>query len=91
MSTAIARVGQTLTDISIQHLGSEEAVGELARLNSLDLTAVLIPGQVLNLPDVVGKRVVRVYTERAYVPAANVDTASEGIEFWGIEFEFEVS
>jgi hypothetical protein len=91
MSTAIARVGQTLTDISIQHLGSEEAVGELARLNSLDLTAVLIPGQVLYLPDVVGKRVVRVYTERNYVPAANVSSLLEGIDYWAIGIDFMIS
>jgi hypothetical protein len=73
------------------HLGSEEAVGELARLNRLDLTAVLLPGQVLNLPDVYNKRVVKVYTERGYVPAANIGTDGEGIEFWGIEFDFIVS
>ena len=80
-----------MTDVAIQHLGSEEAVGELARLNRLDLTAVLVPGQVLNLPDVNNKRVRKVYTERGYVPAANIGTEGEGIEFWGIEFDFEVS
>jgi hypothetical protein len=77
--------------VAIQHLGSEEAVGELARLNKLDLTAVLVPGQVLTLPAVYNKRVVKVYVERAYVPAANIGTDGEGIEFWGIEFDFIVS
>ena len=86
-----ARVGQTLKDISIQHLGSMEALGELARLNGLDLTTVLTPGQVLTLPDVYNKRVVKVYLEKNYVPATNPDLTMEGIEYWGIEFDFIVS
>lgn len=91
MSTAIARVGQTLTDISIQHLGSEEAVGELARLNGLDLTSVLVPGQVLTLPAVYNKRVVKVFAEKGFVPAANVSANLSGIGYWKIKYEFIVS
>jgi hypothetical protein len=47
----IVSVGQNLIDIAIQHLGDAQAVHELARLNKLSVTADLIVGSTLQLPD----------------------------------------
>ncbi len=69
MSKATVQPGQTLADIAVQYLGSEEAVFALASLNSLGVTDELTAGQNLELPAVVNKRVRRVYELGGYEPA----------------------
>lgn len=83
--------GQTLLDVAIQHLGDQSAVAALAQANGLDMTATITAGQVLTLPTVVSKRVVKVMTEGGYKPATNLVGNLEGIGYWGIEYDFVVS
>jgi LysM repeat protein len=90
MSKAIVQAGQTLEDIAIQYLGSEQAVFELASINSLELTADLSAGQQLELPDVYDKQVRRVYERGGYQPAAGGDADLQGINYWIIEQNFIV-
>lgn len=47
--TVTVQEGQTLLDVSIQHLGSAEGVVELARLNGISITKELEVGQVLKM------------------------------------------
>lgn len=89
--TVTARQGQTLLDISIQHLGDESGVAALAQANGLDMTAALEVNQVLVLPTVVNKRVAKVFSEDGFRPATQITGEGEGIEYWGIEFDFIVS
>ena len=84
--------GQTLLDVAIQYLGNAASVAQLAALNSLDMTSEITPGQILELPDVADKRVVKFLKDGEHVPATNyIDGDLEGIEFWGIESDFIVS
>lgn len=72
MATATALNGQTLFDIALQHCGAAEAAYDIARLNGLSLTAVLTPGQELQLPPVVSAQVVGRYRQDGIKPATEV-------------------
>ena len=61
--------GQSLLDIALQELGSLEGAYNLAVLNGLSLTDSLAAGMLLQLPDVVDKRIVNYYLERNIRPA----------------------
>lgn len=94
MTECIVQPGQCLMDIAIQHLGAVDAWPELAQLNGLALTAILVPGTVLRLPEVRDKRVKRVLDEGAFMPATG-DVSylylPEGIGYWFVEFDLIVS
>lgn len=90
MSSITVKPGQALEDIAIQHCGDYSAIFQLAKLNSLNLTDDLVPGQSLVLPVTVNARVRSVYADRGYVPASGVEVVEEGIGYWGIEYEFTV-
>jgi len=65
--------GQSLLDIALQELGSLEGTYALAVLNGLSLTDSLAAGMLLQLPDVVDKRIVNYYSERNIRPATLFD------------------
>lgn len=88
--TATVRPGQTLHDIAIQYLGTNEAVFALAKLNGLDVESDLQAGQVLNLPEVYNKRIRKLYDENGWLPASDTNQLLEGIGYWGIAYTFEV-
>lgn len=71
MSNATVQPGQSLLDIAIQYCGSLEALGELARLNGLDVSATLTAGDVLAVPEVANKRVRRILADLGVVPASS--------------------
>lgn len=79
MSKARVQAGQSLTDIAIQYLGSAEGVVQLARLNDLGVTDVLVAGSELTLPAVIDKRVLRVFSVGGYVPASEFTSGSISI------------
>lgn len=93
----IIRPGQSVTDIAIEHAGQEDAAWTIAELNNISITEVLTAGQTLLIPDVDGnaqKRIVKVFSDNGYHPASDVDIDTEileGIEYWGIEYDFIVS
>lgn len=95
MTNVTVQAGQTLLDLSIQYLGSEEKVFELAKLNNLSITTQLVTGQKINLPTVGNPRVVKVLKDGNRHPAANLENGTfeilEGVDFWGIEYDFIIS
>jgi hypothetical protein len=83
---------QTLLDIAIQHTGSVESVVEIAELNGLEVTADVVPGTKLIMPEVVERRVKIFFDESDSKPVTATERTKEtGIEFWAIEGGFIVS
>jgi len=83
--------GQTLADIAIQYLGSEEGVFALASLNNLNVTDTLTPGEILSLPPSVAPKVTKFMAAGGYKPASGVDDELAGISIWAINVNFIVS
>lgn len=90
---------QSLLDIALQHSGSMEAAFEIALLNELSLTDDLAAGTQVVLPENDGnKEVANYYAVNDLRPASAItqveinDTLNigEGVEFWAIEYDFEV-
>lgn len=86
----IVQPGQTLEDIAIQYGGDYSAVFDLVKANGLDFSSDLTPGQMLVKPTVKNARVKTVYAAKGYVPAAGSEPVLDGIDYWRIEYEFEV-
>ena len=100
MKQVLVYSGQTLIDIAIQELGDRERLFELAKLNNISITADLVPGTYLNVPDVAidKKAIVKIFTEPSNKPASGIRTCNgelntdgEGVGYWAIEDEFIVS
>lgn len=68
MSSVSVAPGQSLYDIAVQYAGSAEAVFGIAEANGLAVTDALTPGQALQVPAVIDKRVRRIMQD--YVPAS---------------------
>ncbi|MDF7809904.1 LysM peptidoglycan-binding domain-containing protein [Hymenobacter sp. YC55] len=68
MKTTLISAGQSLLDVCLQELGTLDALFDLADANGLSCTAVLRPGQVLQVPDSVLSRpeVVNYFAARSY-------------------------
>lgn len=97
MKTTV-RNGQSLLDIALQECGDASAAFELALRNGLALSDELTNGDELELPTVEDKRTVAQYRADSVFPATaitgeqyNETIEGEGVEFWGIEFDFIVS
>lgn len=85
--------GQSLFDIAIQECGSVEAVFLIARQNSIPVTKHLTTGEQLQPVGVTDKRVKKYYTDNHILPATSLTTDAflpEGIDYWAIEFDFEI-
>ncbi len=91
--TIVVRPGQSLPDIAVQYGGDQEAWATIAALNGLALTADLVAGQVLIIPDVApDKRTAAIFKLGRFFPASGeVVPYGSGIGYWGIEFDFYVS
>jgi nucleoid-associated protein YgaU len=89
--TAIVQPGQTLPDIAIQYCGSLKSWAEISLLNHLKLTSIIYPGQILVLPEPTDHRVQQYYFQGGYFPASTGSKdISEGVSYWGIEYDFTV-
>jgi hypothetical protein len=86
--------GQTLADIAVQYAGDLGLIGALAGMNAVGLTALLPPGTRLKTPplgDQKNKRVAAYFRQGGYCPATDAPIGIlEGIDYWGIEFDFIV-
>lgn len=94
---------QSLLDIAVQELGDISGIFELAEKTGLSLTEELEAGQEIELPAFVTDKQVAAYYESKQIrpaTAITIDSTSgsgggelllEGIEFWGIEYDFIVS
>ena len=88
--------GQSLFDIAIQSAGSIEAVFDIALANGISITDDLEPGTVLVVPAVLNRQVAEYYRVNGIQPATGITVSDapalqEGVEFWGIEYDFIVS
>lgn len=91
--------GQNLLDIAIQATGDAAEALVIAISNGLCLTEDLEVGQPVTIPEnIPGDANVRAfYRERNLHPATGVTKENEtiasfeGIEYWGIEYDFIVS
>jgi hypothetical protein len=88
--------GQSLFDIAIQAAGSVEAAFDIALANGIGITDDLPAGTVLVIPAVLNRRVVDYYRTNDIKPATalgaqDVEFVMEGINYWRLEYDFEVS
>ncbi len=90
--------GQTWTDLSMQELGDEERVFELADLNGVGITENVALGVDLITPVLLADKKQIVNILKATKPASGElpnppggVLVEEGIEFWAIELDFVVS
>lgn len=88
-----AKEFQTLLDIAIQEAGSIEALFDLAEVNELGVTDALISGDLIKVVDIINEPIQSFYKQKQFKPAS-IDITTElpeGIEFWGIEYDFIVN
>ena len=91
---------QSLLDIVIQECGSLDSIFSLAEQNNIAVTDDLPAGRELEytLEDITQKQVIISLANRGIKPAtaispellADGELLLEGIEFWGIEYDFIV-
>jgi hypothetical protein len=94
MANITVKPGQNLVDIAIINLGSAQGLFALANLNGLGVTDDLVVGQVLLLPDVIDKRIKKVFdsnVEKNGYLATSQDVIMDGIDYWTIGGTFIVS
>lgn len=91
--------GQTLLDMAMQQLGSMDAVFSLAKLNGLSVTQQLADSQILNFSIMPFNRIIaKEFKDNGWKPASATTTSGvqtipvlEGVDYWGIEIDFEVN
>jgi hypothetical protein len=88
--------GQSLFDIAIQAAGSVEAVFDIALAGGIRITDELPAGTVLVIPAVVSGQVADYYAANGIKPATalgpqDMEFVMEGINYWRLEYDFEVS
>lgn len=92
---------QSLLDIVLQECGSLDSIFSLAEQNGIAVTDDLPAGKELEytLEDITQKQVVISLANRGIKPATAISSdllsdgelLLEGVEFWGIEYDFIVS
>jgi hypothetical protein len=93
---------QSVFDIAIQYFGTIEASVLIAVLNGISITDELTPGHILELPviDYGYSEVAAYFKTEKIEPATGISvyeisegevvTELEGIDYWGIEYDFIV-
>jgi hypothetical protein len=68
--------GQTLKDIAAEHLGSIALMYELAVLNGIEITADLVAGETLIIPDVEPDKIslVKEFSNKKISPASALES-----------------
>jgi hypothetical protein len=95
MSIAV-NYGQTILDVTVQGTGDISQMLVVAALNELSLTDELVPGATLEVPtyDPSLKKTVNYFSVPANFPASGISAiqqVSDGIGFWYIGLDFQVS
>lgn len=93
--------GQSLWDIALKSMGGIEGVFGLAEQEDLSLTEELSPGREIGFPQhAVNREIREYYAANRIDPATGISIEStredgslwlEGLEFWGIEYDFIVN
>ncbi|CAM2904552.1 hypothetical protein [Flavobacterium frigoris] len=98
-TSVIVLNSQSLLDIAIRYLGTVEAALDIAVLNKISITEDLVPGQILELPNVdYGyQEIVTFFNANKTQPATALSDDNKaiiegdsGIGFWTIEDNFIV-
>jgi len=93
MKTVIVKEDQSWFDVAVQELGTVEGVfGLLGSADRLDENPA--PSTIIKLPDVIVKSNVDYYGRRSIIPATgHIEevTIAEGIGYWVIGYNFEIS
>lgn len=94
--TITALHNQNLLDISVQHTGTVENCFKIAVSNGLSVSDDLVPGQEIIIPIdvVIDKEILNYYKAKEIQPAtAELPKVNqlEGVDYWGIEYDFIVS
>lgn len=92
---------QSLWDIAIRESGDISGVWEIAEKQDIGLTEELTAGEELEIPpEMKNRKIARFYDLNGIYPATGITIESmsgegalllEGIEFWGIEYDFIIS
>jgi hypothetical protein len=87
---------QSLFDLAVQAAGSVEAVFDIADLNGWGITEELPAGARVEISTVLNRQVAEYYRVNGISPATGITAddapaVQEGVEFWGIEYDFMVS
>lgn len=92
---------QSLWDIAIRESGDISGVWEIAEKQDIGLTEELTAGEELEIPpEMKNRKIARFYDLYGIYPATGITIESmsgegalllEGIEFWGIEYDFIIS
>ncbi|MBR1922128.1 MAG: hypothetical protein IJ838_00040 [Paludibacteraceae bacterium] len=99
MTTATVTSHQSLFDVAVEHCGTMEDAMLIAFLNGRSLTDDLVNGEELTIGEPSDTATVQTFAVNRYKPASAITQdqilevlgQDEGIEFWGIEFDFIVS
>jgi hypothetical protein len=85
--------GQTLMDMALQFGGSLESIFDIASGSiTFDVPSVVIDKTVLQFFTQKYAKNLRFYSDKNIVPSTNVyPTDLEGVDFWGVEFDFIVN
>lgn len=78
---------QTLHDIAVRYTGSAVNAYVIAALNNLSATDELSPGMELEVPEADVKPVASYFENQNLQPAT---VAQDGIEYFGIEYDFVI-
>jgi hypothetical protein len=93
MKTVTVAGDQSWFDVAVQELGTIEGVfGLLGSVDRLDENP--IQARIIKLPDVIVKSNVDYYSRRGIIPATGnlrEVTIAEGIGYWAIGYNFEIS
>lgn len=98
MTTATVTSHQSLLDVAVEHCGTMEDAMLLAFLNGRSLTDDLQNGEELTTDEPSDTATVQTFAVNRYKPASAITQEQilevldqgEGIEFWGIEYDFIV-
>ena len=95
MKTIQVLSGQTLVDIAMQELGDASRLFELAELNGLLPSDNIVAGQSILVPDLEVNKAKTVNLLQVNQPATYSYSEEvvplEGVDYWGIGFDFEIS
>ncbi|HEX8576684.1 MAG TPA: hypothetical protein VF677_10375 [Flavobacterium sp.] len=92
-------INQTLLDVAVRYFGTVEAVLAIAILNNISITQDLVPGQILEIPnlDYGYQEIVTFFNVNKKQPATALTEENKaiiegdsGIGFWIIEDNFIV-
>jgi hypothetical protein len=86
--------GQCLMDIAVQHCGDATAIFEIAALNNIEITGLLVEGTQLLIPTPYNAAIVNYLKEKNAVPATHEASEkkakNKGIGFMRIGSTFRI-